>query len=635
MIDKFYLRNFKSINTLEHIELKNLSIICGSNSSGKSSMIQAILMLSQTFGSRYFESTISLNGRLVRLGSFSDILNHKLISEEDGGDISMSIDLSFSKDASPAFDIKKVSLNLVFSGRTGSSKKPDDDFHPGIESGEIRLEKYSSSFVELIRFSKKSNVDNMYKVDSIELSNEDEINKNYPGYKIEGVIKKELIPHILQLNYDHTKKLSLGFVSFLINNTLDKKLKIPGFYELQSELEGIAIPLAVIDKIKSLIIQENNERVENFKVPEELLEIIQNNNSLTVEKVRSLIINQSLILTPATLSLLKSDVDGGFSIDAWINVIDRVDQSVKKELGDFLIRHRDVIQGTWYSNMKKTRKPEKFQIQALRELNYFLGYMFSKKIKYLGPLRNEPQAMYQAFDLSELDVVGLKGEYTAAVLHVNQSKKIRYPKITSTDNNHLSYSIATDTLANACTEWLSYLGVVTEVKTYDKGKLGYELRVKTSESDNLQDLTHVGVGVSQILPIVVMALLSDEDEVLIFEQPELHLHPKVQSRLCDFFLAISNRNKQCIIETHSEYIINRLRRRIAQSRDESIEKKSSVLFFEKFSDVSVVRKVDINKYGAIIDWPKDFFDQSDEEVEGILMDATLKRIELKNGEFKL
>ena len=112
-------------------------------------------------------------------------------------------------------------------------------------------------------------------------------------------------------------------------------------------------------------------------------------------------------------------------------------------------------------------------------------------------------------------------------------------------------------------DWLQYLDVAKSVESRDQGKLGHELKVALSDSDSTHDLTHVGVGVSQVLPILVMGLLADTDTTLVFEQPELHLHPKVQTLLGDFFLSMALCNKQCIVETHSEYFIDRLRFRIA------------------------------------------------------------------------
>ena len=73
------------------------------------------------------------------------------------------------------------------------------------------------------------------------------------------------------------------------------------------------------------------------------------------------------------------------------------------------------------------------------------------------------------------------------------------------------------------TDWLIYLGVAESVVTIDKGKLGHELKVVPPGLSQPHDLTHVGVGVSQVLPILVMCLLADPDTTLVFEQPELHL----------------------------------------------------------------------------------------------------------------
>ena len=139
------------------------------------------------------------------------------------------------------------------------------------------------------------------------------------------------------------------------------------------------------------------------------------------------------------------------------------------------------------------------------------------------------------------------------------------------------------------------------------------------------DLTHVGVGVSQVLPILVMCLLADPDTTLIFEQPELHLHPKVQTLLGDFFLSMSLLGKQCVLETHSEYLVNRLRFRAAAAKTDEISKAIRMYFVEKPEDTSVFRPVVVNEFGAIPDWPEGFFDQSQREAEATLRAAIKKR----------
>ena len=129
-----------------------------------------------------------------------------------------------------------------------------------------------------------------------------------------------------------------------------------------------------------------------------------------------------------------------------------------------------------------------------------------------------------------------------------------------------------------------------------------------------------------MLPILLVCLLADTDSTLVFEQPELHLHPRVQTLLGDFFLSIALCNKQCVVETHSEYFIDRLRFRIAAASPENeLNSQAKIYFVEKSSRASSFREVVINEYGAISDWPDGFFDQSQQQAEEILRAAAMKR----------
>ena len=178
----------------------------------------------------------------------------------------------------------------------------------------------------------------------------------------------------------------------------------------------------------------------------------------------------------------------------------------------------------------------------------------------------------------------------------------------------------------AVIDWLRYLDVAEHVESRDKGKFGHELTVSIAGSKRAHDLTHVGVGVSQVLPILVASLLAEADTTLVFEQPELHLHPKVQTLLADFFLSMTQLGKQCVLETHSEYLINRIRFRAAAAagRNPWVE-AVKVYFVEKGQQGSLFREVNINEFGAILDWPEGFFDQSQREAEAILRAAASKR----------
>ena len=89
------------------------------------------------------------------------------------------------------------------------------------------------------------------------------------------------------------------------------------------------------------------------------------------------------------------------------------------------------------------------------------------------------------------------------------------------------------------------------------------------------DITDVGFGISQILPVIIQGYLAHENSITLIEQPEIHLHPKMQADLADLFISIINSTneeggkktkKYLFVETHSEYLLKRLRRRISEGK---------------------------------------------------------------------
>ena len=88
--------------------------------------------------------------------------------------------------------------------------------------------------------------------------------------------------------------------------------------------------------------------------------------------------------------------------------------------------------------------------------------------------------------------------------------------------------------------------------------------------------------------------------------------------------------RQCIVETHSEYLIERFRRRIAEDYTDRYRRLISVYFFEMEDGHTKFREVKINEYGSILDWPPEFFDQAADETEKIISAAAAKRLQRKS-----
>jgi len=124
------------------------------------------------------------------------------------------------------------------------------------------------------------------------------------------------------------------------------------------------------------------------------------------------------------------------------------------------------------------------------------------------------------------------------------------------------------------------------------------------------ELTDVGFGISQVLPVLVQAYLSPKGSITIIEQPEIHLHPKMQAWLTDALIKISMKEEKIfIIETHSDALVRRIRLRIVDESSELTEEQVAIYHLERDESGSstLLNKVAINSEGDIT-WPGEFMD---------------------------
>ncbi|WP_371174715.1 AAA family ATPase [Buchananella felis] len=228
-----------------------------------------------------------------------------------------------------------------------------------------------------------------------------------------------------------------------------------------------------------------------------------------------------------------------------------------------------------------------------------------ESVRYLGPLREDPQVVSRSGELNRSLPAGVKGEYAADLLSREKDRVIEFR---DWDQRHLKSK-----LSEAVSLWTSYLQVGDRVAVEDHGKLGRGLRIRVHGVD--RDLTTVGVGASQLLPVVMMVLAATPGSTICIEQPELHLHPAVQSRLADFFL-YARPDVALVIETHSEYMITRIRRRVAEGFA-SID-RVAIMFAEQRNGVTSFRLLKISEDGDLSDWPDGFFDAQDEDARALV-----------------
>lgn len=226
-----------------------------------------------------------------------------------------------------------------------------------------------------------------------------------------------------------------------------------------------------------------------------------------------------------------------------------------------------------------------------------------ERLYYLGPLREYPQRIYTWGGEKPTDV-GLKGELAIPALLAGKDQKIYDGK-----------GKGRRTLQRRIDEWFANMGLADsfEPKPLVEGGIQYEVRLRRTKNSPPVLITDMGIGVSQVLPVLVLCYYAPKGSTIILEQPELHLHPSVQSWLADVFIdVIKNRNIQIIIESHSEHLLRRLQRRIAE---EQIVKDDTALYFCDAPDgVSIIKPLEINVFGNISNWPQGFFGDMTEDM---------------------
>ena len=190
-------------------------------------------------------------------------------------------------------------------------------------------------------------------------------------------------------------------------------------------------------------------------------------------------------------------------------------------------------------------------------------------IFYLGPLREYPRREYH-WSGSTSEDVGQRGEWTVdAILAATRDGEMR----------SLGHRKRRKSFQEMIAYWLNELGLIDEFRLEEiaNGTNLYRAIVKTSSTSVPTALTDVGFGVSQVLPALVLLYHVPEGSTVLMEQPEIHLHPAVQCGLADVMLNVAQaRNVQVVVESHSEHLMRRLQRRVAE---ETVSSEDVKLYF--------------------------------------------------------
>jgi predicted ATPase len=283
----------------------------------------------------------------------------------------------------------------------------------------------------------------------------------------------------------------------------------------------------------------------------------------------------------------------------------------------FLFEGRNKYNDFWYSNRDRLKETVTFNFDNFDDLDTLshnrgdwilvkviklfktLFIEFGKKINFISSFRLYPERTY--YEKTKTDwTVGKFGEdYVNQIILWETQKSEEYRELIKIMKN------------------LSLFENISS-RRLEGGR--FEMVVQVNKRSVSASLSDVGFGISQFLPIVVADLQLGEESTLFVAQPEIHLHPSVQAEFGNYMVnQINQAKKNYIIETHSEYLLNRIR--LAIVKGEIPKDDVKVYYLQNDGEETHTHPLEFTTDGRIMNAPEDFFKTYQMDVLNIAMNA--------------
>lgn len=502
MLKKILIKNFKPFSQTEAVTMAPITLIFGPNSAGKSSIIQSLIMMTQSINGQKSK----VNSDLITKGSLVDLGNYASIIHRHETDRTLSFEYEFTQQNRPVkrseelAEIVKVTMNFNSRDSKGISSPSLNEyqFTARTRAGDIDIQVTRSGKVNIERGDLDANDEK------------------------EDVMVGDL--------FEFGKKTNFAEIINYVANRMNAR----GMSESKN-----------LNKIFGSTLQ-----------------------SMKIRKGISSIYSRFMSTTPPYLPTNLA--------------ISQKDREVS-------IRNRD--DKHWFQRGVEELL-HRCDLKIKRELS---------NIIYLAPLRSYP-SRYYFMEGAPNEYVGSRGEDVVPILFQSKSSEGERSSLIKKLNQ-------------CCKDFgIPYTFEVTNKGDPITGDV-IVLTLKDTRTGVKVGPSDVGFGIGQLLPILVQGMILSEDSkgaasrIICVEQPEIHLHPRLQAAMADFFIntAAKNNNIQWILETHSEALITRLQRRI---REKKITNRDvSILYINPVGKKgSTIQELRLDEDGEFIDlWPDGFF----------------------------
>ncbi|MDE0162416.1 MAG: AAA family ATPase [Acidimicrobiaceae bacterium] len=618
------LRDFKSVAHAS-VDLRPLTVVVGANSSGKSTLLQSILAVTQAVRSGTPSAEFPLNGEFVRLGTFEETRNY--LATQPGGAMEVAFRLTgwrgyrtqrFSRGSEAMRDRELTEFAWrAYLGKASDKSEPGGGF-ARIESLQIEIETIEPSSGERTTALTCDVSDFDPSADLVDPTDHFGPRSRYAvregAVEASGRVQDWMSGTSGPVN---AVVMSGGLPLSLMRSvrTLDQVAEI--WWDTAETL---------LEEEISREIQAAAESTESDPKPK----VTRSTRTRAVDRAQADIEGRNFSRSRETAG---PDLLIGRGTEAFGDPLARrwyrdLGQLTKKDRTSIARSMVQLGEAQFRSELRERLSAEDWiddtvlvehtgaAGEALWRAGSVSQRFFGDAVRYLGPLREAPHVLYDPGP-SKLDL-GVRGEYLAAVLHAQARTWVRMPTAEGTHERRR--------LNDALNYWLREFELAHRARSEDRGRMGIGLSVTPQALDREVDLTSVGVGVSQILPVIVLCLLAAPGTLVILEQPELHLHPRLEQILADFLLACARSGRQLVVETHSEHLVNRLRYRIASDHTASTYELIKLVFAESQDGVTSYREPEINQYGGTGgDWPVGFLDLGAREAQELVRESLAKR----------
>lgn len=623
MFTEIGIENFKAYGKMQRIPLKPITLLYGPNSSGKSSLMQSLLLLKQTMEESGDDKIVLLpKGNLVDLGGYQEFINGHDANKEFILSISFmhfqTLFTSYSSiDYGPLMvEGEKDNLSLEFSFFL------DEQGEILLKSITMRESGYSEPLLIWKNIWTISHLKNIILKRKKEFEKTGDTQENISEW-LSNLQKGLLVLDYINMEHEFIQRQWHEMAREETTRFRDGKKSTKPYADKEHWRHKQTIE--ELNNVKKYIKKEAKE----IKAAFEKLTIndLKLNNEYIEERKETLFVRQEKLRQLKKILKLSKIINNSLinqSYENFQNIRDfPISNRLLSLLNCFPSENIDLTgEEDWLFQKIKTfaalGKPKADTPEIYKTLNitYFSRYASSilreylRNMIYIGPLRECLERVY-SYSGNIPSNVGKSGKYTPDIL-------MKKPE-----------------LVNKVNDWFERfeIGYKLDVDPLKRNLFALTLTDKKTDCD--VSPKDIGFGIGQLLPIIVQGVLS-ESKIICIEQPEIHIHPRLQAEFGSFVAEVASRavkepylmndegyGNQFIIETHSEHLILRLLRLIRDTTNGELKEGEkplrpedvAVIYAKPTEQGTELMELRISEDGDFIDkWPDGFFTEREKEL---------------------